>query len=111
MPARIDYSNTYNAEFSPSIRLARRIETGQLFLGIGRAFRAPSFTELHYTDPNNVGNESLNAERAWAYEAGIETILWTHLRLQGQTYVRYESNLVDYIRRVQTPPWQAQDLG
>ena len=109
--ARIDYSNTYNAEFSPSIRLAHRIETGQLFLGIGRAFRAPSFTELHYTDPNNVGNESLNAERAWAYEAGIETILWTHLRLQGQTYVRYESNLVDYIRPAQTPPWQAQNLG
>ena len=109
--ARIDYSNTYNAEFSPSVRLAHRIGTGQLFLGIGRAFRAPSFTELHYTDPNNVGNPSLNAERAWAYEAGIETILWTHLRLQGQTYVRYESNLVDYIRRVQAPPWQAQNLG
>ena len=29
--ARIDYSDTYDAEFSPSIRLAHRIETGQLF--------------------------------------------------------------------------------
>ena len=109
--ARIDYSNTYDAEFSPSIRMAYRIKTGQIFLGIGRAFRAPSFTELHYTDPNNVGNPSLNAERAWSYEAGTEARLWKHLHIQGQTYLRRESNLVDYIRQTQTPPWRAQNLG
>ena len=78
-----------------SIRMAYRIKTGQIFWA-SDALSALLFTELHYTDPNNAGNPSLNAERAWSYEAKTEAHVWKH---HIRTHLRRESNLVDYIRR------------
>ncbi len=108
---RIDYSKTYSLEFSPSLRLARRWGVTRVFAGVGRAFRAPSFTEFFYQDPNNVGNANLQAEQAWSYEAGLHSSILKNLRLQALFYARSESNLVDYIRSTDTPPWVAQNLG
>jgi vitamin B12 transporter len=108
---RIDYSETYSFEFSPSLRLARSWGATRFFAGVGRAFRAPSFTEFFYEDPNNVGNADLEAERAWSYEAGLNASPLKNLRLQALFYARSESNLVDYIRTTDTPPWSAQNLG
>jgi vitamin B12 transporter len=108
---RIDYSETYSFEFSPSFRLARRWGATRVFAGISRAFRAPSFTEFFYQDPNNIGNANLNAERAWSYETGLSTAPIKNLLLQALFYARAESNLVDYIRSTDTPPWVAQNLG
>lgn len=108
---RIDHSETYSLEFSPSLRLSRRWGTTRVFAGIGRAFRAPSFTEYFYEDPNNIGNANLEAERAWSYETGLSAAPIENMRLQALLYTRVESNLVDYIRPTDTPPWAAQNLG
>tara|TARA_Y100001978_G_scaffold201366_1_gene219564 strand:- start:394 stop:2259 length:1866 start_codon:yes stop_codon:yes gene_type:complete len=119
--ARVDYSNTYDMEFSPSVSLARKLQTGRLSLGLGRAFRAPSFTEQNYNKHvprselrrgQNIGNPSLNAERAWTYEAVIATTLQSHLHLQGHAYARYENNLIDYIKNVRSDTlFEAKNLG
>ena len=37
-------------------------------LTAGRSFRFPSFTELYYNDPFNVGNPDLSAEKAYSLE-------------------------------------------
>ncbi len=108
---RFDYSQTYSLEFSPSLRLSRSWGKSRLFAGVGRAFRAPSFTESYYQDPNNIGNANLKAERAWSYDAGLATRTLETLSLQAWVFARYESNLVDYIRPTNTPPWTAQNLG
>ena len=108
---RIDYSETYSFVFSPSLRLARRWGTTRVFAGVSRAFRAPSFTEFFYQDPNNIGNANLEAERAWSYETGLSAVPIKNLRFQALFYARAESNLVDYIRSTDTPPWVAQNLG
>jgi len=108
---RIDYSEAYSFEFSPSLRLARTWGKTRVFAGVGRAFRAPSFTEFFYEDPNNIGNADLEAERAWSYEAGLNTPVIKSLQLQALLYARAESNIVDYIRSTDTPPWEAQNLG
>lgn len=109
--ARIDYSTAYAAELSPALRIARHVGSTLLSVGLGRAFRAPSFTEFYYEDPNNVGNPDLNAERAWIYDTGLQAQILQYLHVQGQTYVRFESNLVDYVRPIEQPPWRAQNLG
>ena len=46
----------------------------KLRASISRAFRVPSYTELYYEDPANIGNPNLRPERAWNYEGGID---WT----------------------------------
>lgn len=108
---RLDYSDAYSLEISPSLHVARHWQTVRLSVGVGRAFRAPSFTELYYEDPNNVGNPALGAERAWSYEASVQAQLAPHVLLRSLAYARYESGLIDYVRPAQTPPWKAQNLG
>lgn len=107
---RFDHHETFGWEASPSLGVSRSIGPGRLFASVARSYRAPSFTETFYTDPNNVGNPDLGAERAWQYEVGGELVaadVHTHAAL----FVRREENLIDYIRPADTPPWQAQNLG
>ncbi|MEM1137664.1 MAG: TonB-dependent receptor, partial [Bacteroidota bacterium] len=42
------------------------------FASIGRSFRIPTYTDLYYTDPANLGNPELNPESALSYETGIK---------------------------------------
>ncbi len=39
---------------------------------VSRAFRLPSYTDLYYSDPSNLGNANLKPEKATSYEAGID---------------------------------------
>lgn len=38
---------------------------------VNRSMRLPTFTDLYYQGPANVGNPELKAEKAWTYELGI----------------------------------------
>lgn len=107
---RADHHESYGWEASPSISAARFVGPGRVFASVARSYRSPSFTETFYTDPNNVGNPDLAAERAWQYELGSAMPL-AGARLEGAVFVRQERDLIDYIRPTDTPPWQAQNLG
>ena len=109
--ARLDRSRSYPREISPSLRLSYALPSAQLYAAVGRAFRAPSFTEFYYRDPANVGNPDLKAERAWSLETGLAFQPRRSLRAQTALFVRFENDLVDYVRAVDTPPWTARNLG
>lgn len=108
---RADHQQETGWEAAPTLSIGRPVgATSRIYASVARAYRAPSFTEFYYTDPNNVGNPDLASERAWQYEIGTATIAAaTHLR--GALFLRQEENLVDYVRAADTPPWVAQNLG
>lgn len=107
---RIDHHERYGWEASPSLSASRRLGRGRLFASAARSYRSPSFTETYYTDPNHVGDPDLAAERAWQFEAGSAMPV-AGVRIEGAIFLRRESNLIDYVRLTDTPPWQAQNLG
>ena len=106
---RIDHHEDYGWEASPSLSASRGLGDGRVF-SAARSYRAPSFTETWYSDPNNVGNEDLGAERAWQFETGSSMAI-VGTRLEGALFMRRESDLIDYVRPVGQPPWQADNLG
>jgi iron complex outermembrane receptor protein len=63
-----------------------------------RAFRLPTYTDLYYHDPANVGSPYLKPERAWSFDGALE---WTKSdRIRGEIGVfhRRERNGIDYVR-------------
>ncbi len=75
-----------------------------------RAFRLPSYTDLYYSDPANLGNPYLKPETAWGYDAAAE---WNHgERIKGQfgVFMNRERNGIDYVRSSPTAIWMATNF-
>jgi len=107
---RLDHHEDFGWEASPSVSASRTLGTGRIFASVARSYRAPSFTETFYTDPNNVGDPDLAAESAWQYEVGGSLSI-SGARIEGAVFLRREIDTIDYVRPVDQPPWQAQNLG
>jgi len=69
---RGDNHSTYGFELSPSASAGWKISSFKLRSSVGRSFRAPSFTDLYYESPANMGNPDLEPEKAWSYELGAD---------------------------------------
>lgn len=77
----------------------------------GRAFRAPSFTELYYTSPAQVGNAALLPERADSLEAGADWYGPGGTLLSLTAFQRQDRDQIDWIRTLPSQPWTAANIG
>jgi len=75
----------------------------------GTSFRVPSFTELHYVDPQNAGNPDLRPEKAWNVEAGI-SIGAGAVTFDAATFHRHATDLIDFVRSSGSEPWRARNV-
>lgn len=75
-----------------------------------RAFRLPTFTDLYYRDPANVGNPLLRPERAWNFEGGVQWVGLDSLRAELTVFQRRERDGIDYFRRTPTDTWTAANF-
>ena len=74
-----------------------------------RAFRLPSYTDLYYHDPANVGSPNLRPEKAWNYEAGVD---WRVRKLHASlaAFQRRDTDLIDYVRASPTDIYRATNF-
>lgn len=75
-----------------------------------RAFRLPSYTDLYYSDPANLGNPNLKPEKATEYEGGIDWHPRERLELSFTGFDRRERDGIDYVRPNTTAIWQATNF-
>lgn len=104
---------TYGAgrhQFSPSVSAGAWV-TPRIKVrgGVSRAFRLPTYTDLFYRDPANVGNPLLRPERAWSYEGAVD---WTAGPVRGEVVVfqRRETDGIDYVRASAVEVWRAANI-
>jgi iron complex outermembrane receptor protein len=76
-----------------------------------RAFRVPTYTELYYEDPANIGSPNLKPEDAWTFEAGADWAPRDSVRVSASVFQRRQTNSIDYVRGGDTDPWMAVNLG
>lgn len=101
---RLDYDPGFGLEATPQISVAYNPNAmWTLRGGISRAVRAPNYVERYFNTvrprPNgNLGNPDLEAERAWAYEAGADVYTSMGLSLHATGFIRHTSNLIDYVQ-------------
>ncbi len=82
----------------------------KLRASVSRAFRLPTYTDLYYADPANLGNPNLKPEEAMSYEAGIDWHLRSRWRAFATGFDRNEKNGIDYVRSSASLPWQAMNF-
>lgn len=84
-------------------------ESIRLFGTVNTAMRIPTYTDLYYDGPTNIGNDSLKEERATTVEIGSKI---DRKGISGSISVfrRYGKDIIDWVRTDSNDPWQAQNL-
>jgi vitamin B12 transporter len=73
---------------------------------INQSLRMPTFTDLYYVGPTNLGNPDLKPEEAITYEAGFKYIKGG-FRSHIAGYQRFGRNIIDWVRATETEKWQS----
>lgn len=108
---RLDHHQVFGWMVAPSLGATRWLGAHRVFAAAHRAYRSPSFTELYYRDPLHVGDPRLDVEQSWSGEAGMVLEPVADWEIHTEIFARRETHVIDYVRPVDTPPWQAQNLG
>jgi iron complex outermembrane receptor protein len=96
---------------SPSVSGAVWLDSHiKLRASASRAFRLPSFTDLYYSDPADLGNPNLKPESAVSYEGGADAYLGRKVHAALTVFQRRDSNDIDYVRANANEVWQATNF-
>lgn len=82
----------------------------KLFANAGYTFRVPTYTDLYYEDPANLGNPDLQPEEAFSWEAGIKGN-GAGLQWQASWFVRDAFNLIDWTRAAENLQWKPDNIA
>jgi iron complex outermembrane receptor protein len=106
--AREEVHRKWSGQFSPTVSggawLSSRVK---LRASASRAFRVPSYTDLYYHDPANLGSPFLRPERAWSYEGGADFHLSQSATASATIFQRRERDGIDYVRSSPAEIWRA----
>ncbi len=77
---------------------------------VGTVHRVPTFTDLYYADPANLGNPDLQPEHGWAWDAGLA---FDHGPWRGSAtwFERHERDLIDWARADGDSLWHVLNVA
>lgn len=98
------------ARFYPGLDLSLQATARlRVFASLGSAFRLPTFTDLFYQSPNNVGNRHLRMEQAYIYEAGLAYVGGL-LGGKAKLFYRQGTDIIDWVRPADTVLYTPMNL-
>ena len=75
-----------------------------------RAFRLPSYTDLYYSDPSDIGNPNLRPEKSWNYEGGLDYFAGRRFKASATVFQRRDTDVIDYVLDQQTNIYYATNF-
>jgi iron complex outermembrane receptor protein len=108
---RFDTYNRFGSSWNPAIAASGWLSSHLKWRSsAGHAFRVPTFTELYYTDPSNLGSPDLKPETARTVDAGID--LFDARGWSGSVtgFGRWESNVIDWVRASAADRWRTTNV-
>ena len=104
-------SNLFRNFFAyPGLDLGYKINDNiKFYSNIGYTYRVPTYTDFYYTSPTTLGNENLNPEKALTKEAGVK-FNKDGLNLSFVFYNRDASDVIDYVKNVESSQWRAYNI-
>jgi iron complex outermembrane receptor protein len=82
----------------------------RFYSGFGASYRIPTYTDLYYVGPTNIGNDQLVPEEAQNVEFGAKYSKG-NLRAEAAYFVRSTDNLIEWTRPNEATPWQPQNFS
>lgn len=96
-----------NIDWSYGVDVSQRIFTDyRVFASANHTFRYPTFTDLYYQGPTNLGNLNLKPESATTYELGIKhTLGGFSAHFSG--FLRDAKDVIDWVKLPTDEKWQS----
>lgn len=82
------------------------------YISVNKSLRLPTFTDLFYSGPSNIGNPDLKPEEAWSCEWGLK-INTSLIKSNISVYYRDSKNLIAWVKPLGAEPddkWETQNL-
>lgn len=111
--ANAQYNNNYGWRVYPGLEYGAKIKwiNGlRWYANIGMSNRLPTYTDLYYAGPGNIGNENLTPENSTQSEMGA---IWklNNWSIQIGGFGRAITNYIDFARDSMDSPWKPQNFG
>ncbi len=98
-------TNNENGVF-PGIDMSYSVNNSlKFYAGINKGMRLPTFTDLYYNGPSNIGNPDLLAESQVAYQIGSKFDIG-FLKFNAEAFYNDADNSIDWVRKSDTVKWQ-----
>ncbi|MEN8119265.1 MAG: TonB-dependent receptor [Bacteroidota bacterium] len=105
-----NWNSSFGWNFYPGIDLSYTvIEHLSVMASANISGRVPSFTDLYYVGPTNIGNKDLVAEEALTYEFGAKYIN-NFLVIQSAVFRRYGTNIIDWVKQNPEDLWESNNI-
>ena len=101
----------YDWEYYPGLDIGYQVNSEiRLYGSMGKSFRIPTYTELYYVSPANIGNPDLKPEESWTYEIGGK---WSKEKFIFDLayFIREGENLIDWSRVDAGDVWQVRNIS
>nr|WP_121272280.1 TonB-dependent receptor [Pedobacter schmidteae] len=82
----------------------------RVFANVGTGQRLPTYTDLYYKGPTNIGNAQLKPEQSKYAEGGVK-FNNERLSLNASYFIRRIDRFIDWVKTLQTDPWQPQNFS
>lgn len=106
-----NYNSTFGYRFLPGIDAGYQFNKFiRLYGSVGTGQRVPSFTDLYYKGPANIGNEFLSPEISYSQELGLK-INYKQLKTDLNIFNREVENFIDWTKINLTDPWQPSNFN
>lgn len=106
-----NYYSEYGWKHFPGAELGFQATTDlRLYSGYGISYRIPTYNDLYYQGPTNIGNDKLLPEQAQNFEIGAK---WAKSGIFAELvyFNRSTDNLIEWTRPDEDTPWQPQNFS
>lgn len=108
--AYVNYNSDFGWEVLPGIDLGYDVtEKFRLFVNASTGQRLPTFTDLYYKGPSNIGNPNLEPEHSFQSELGIKYNSQP-VNLSVSYFRRNISGFIDWVKDSIMDPWQPHNF-
>ena len=106
----VNYFSDFNFHAFPGVDIGYTINDKlKAYANIGYTYRVPTYTDLYYVGPNDLGNEKLVPEKALSEEIGLK-YFGVNFNAYIAIFNRFSNNLIDYTRENEDDKWEATNL-
>lgn len=106
-----NYNSDYGWQAFPGLDAGYNFyRNWRVFVNVGTGQRLPTYTDLYYKGPTNIGNDQLKPEQSKYAETGLK-FNNERLALNASYFVRRIDHLIDWVKTLQTDPWQPQNFS
>jgi outer membrane receptor protein involved in Fe transport len=100
-------TNVFTPTVAGGVRLKPELK---LRASVSRGFRLPTYTDLYYSDPANIGNPRLKPESAWSADVGADWTPSNRISAGITFFQRWDRNVIDYVQAAPGQPFQATNI-